>query len=789
MATLVATISEVLIGLLFPWGDIGPFDPPFEWRPCSEPLNVSSIGYQKNLALFEELKLPVSLEQFDNRTILETYENCNDLVTDFEQVLAGVVNTKIWQEMNYCYEESFFYFSAPTSTNGIFEGGSVLQFDESELDSIEEDSFDSNNQDKDVDEADIVKSDGVYVYTVYGSEIITLDLIGNEVSRLDLFPGRKTGTETENTDAETYPFLWEDQNLFAFLRTMFLDMARNFSSTLTSLFPILQPWVPSIFIPSDFFHFGFYYSSPIKGLFLHDDTLIAIISESFSFREIDIIMMNIDDGKLSISQSKTFNGRYKTARRVDSNVHLILTSWMPSWRTINWKIARNNANLTEFNDTEYAKAAFEIAISAIPTYAESLVTNLLSQQEDAVETSTINDISNFTLSAGTCDHIVKITYEGEREFDESEHSMMSTKHLDGFLQIISFDIPSGLNDANLAGIFVPDDYPDVYANKDMLFIGGRSHASFSATNTSYEIATQVVAFEFQNASVVPKATGIFPGYTINQFAFDYYENHLRIATTSWATMSENSTNRIIVASIQNETIQTVGSLEGLGESERIFAVRFLGDLAFMVTFRIIDPFYTIDLSIPERPVMRGELKIPGFSNYLHPVEDNYILAVGQDADEVTGFQRGLQVTLFDISDLDNPVQIAKYVVDGWSSSNSQNDHLSFRYLPESRKLILPVSTTSFDGFHIYDISPEFNEDQGEVGISLDFVISHYDEEDLHLLCFSDAQLEPRSLVFQGDVMTFKGHNILSHDLNTGEELFDIELDTDLDTDETCLSWF
>lgn len=768
---------------------IEPYDPTFFWSPCREPLNVSSIRYQENLALFDELKLSVSLDQFNNRSILDAYENCSGLVNDFEQILADEINNQIWENMNYCYDQVFFS-GAQDTFNGELGIMSVGILNENAVETttgpIEDDSFDSNNQVEDVDEADVVKSDGVYVYTIYGSEIIVLDLLGNELSRLDLFPGRKT--ETTNTGTEISPVFIGEINALTSLRSILLDIAKDFFSTLSSLFPIIRPWLPPILTNDFSSSFGHFFSSPIRGLFVHNETLTAIISERGYSTKTEVVLMDMDDGKLSISQRKTFNGKYKTARKIGSIVHLISVSSVPSVRynDITAKLRRNNDNLTELNDSEYAKAAFEIAISEIPSLAEDLVTNLLSQQQGTSGTSMSSEMSDFLLNDSTCDHIVKISYESQ---SEDGPTTTSIRYHRGFLQVISFDIQSGLNETNLAGVFVPNIYPDVYASKDMLFIGGTSYASFSTTNATDEIATQVVAFDFQNKSVIPKATGVFPGYTINQFAFDYYEDHLRIATTSRASQFSNSTNRVIVASIQNETIQTIGSLQGLGETEQIFAVRFLGDLAFMVTFRVIDPFYTIDLSSPENPVMRGELKIPGFSNYLHPVGDNYILAVGRDADEFTGMLLGLQVTLFDISDLDNPVQIAKYVVDGWSMGNSQNDHLSFRYLPESRKLILPVSSSSFDGFHIYDINPEFNTEQGEVGISLDFVISHFDEDKLSLSCYSDALLDPRSLVFEGDVMTFKGHNILSHDLNTGGQLFDIELDTDLDTDEICLAWF
>lgn len=350
---------------------------------------------------------------------------------------------------------------------------------------------------------------------------------------------------------------------------------------------------------------------------------------------------------------------------------------------------------------------------------------------------------------------------------------------------------------NVSGSFIPDSSPDVYATSDMIFLGGRGWAATSSNSTATDV-TYITTFGLSNASATLHATGIVPGYALNQFSFDYYQGYLRVATTTNAVMTYNSTtftfdvvqnssSQILVTEIQNDEIKIVGKLEGLGETERIYAVRFLGDRAFMVTFRQIDPFYTIDLSTPDNPIMRGELKIPGFSNYLHPIDVDYIIAVGQDADE-NGFLLGLQVALFNVSDLDDPQQIAKHVVEGWSSSDSQDDHHAFRYLPESKKLILPVSNygDDFDGFYVYDVDPDFDASVEE-GIALDFEISHFDSESLWY-CFGRDYLPPRSLVFDGDLMTLKGHSILSHDLATEEKLFEIELDADSNASD-CNGWF
>merc|ERR1740124_1189956 len=116
----------------------------------------------------------------------------------------------------------------------------------------------------------------------------------------------------------------------------------------------------------------------------------------------------------------------------------------------------------------------------------------------------------------------------------------------------------------------------------------------------------------------------------------------------------------------------VGKASDLGRGERIYAVRFLGERGFVVTFRQIDPFYTLDLSDPTKPVVMGELKIPGFSNYLHPIDgpnSDLILAVGQDADVETGRTQGLQIALYDVSDMTNPQQVKQFTEGGSDSAS------------------------------------------------------------------------------------------------------------------------
>jgi inhibitor of cysteine peptidase len=168
-----------------------------------------------------------------------------------------------------------------------------------------------------------------------------------------------------------------------------------------------------------------------------------------------------------------------------------------------------------------------------------------------------------------------------------------------------------------------------------------------------------------------------PGRPLNQFSLDEYRGNLRIATTV-SNFFSDSFNDVYVL---NENLNIIGIITDLGITERIYSARFVGDKGYLVTFRQIDPFYVLDLSNPEDPKMTGELKIPGYSSYLHPLEENIILGVGME-------DSNAKVSLFDVSDPFTPKEVSKYTLpEYWSEVNSnhraflQDDKHSVFFMP------------------------------------------------------------------------------------------------------------
>ncbi|MGH8869448.1 MAG: beta-propeller domain-containing protein [Actinomycetes bacterium] len=190
------------------------------------------------------------------------------------------------------------------------------------------------------------------------------------------------------------------------------------------------------------------------------------------------------------------------------------------------------------------------------------------------------------------------------------------------------------------------------------------------------------------------ASGRVDGSLLGRWAMSEHEGLLRVATTRSGVSGSPSgmDNQVVVLDERGDRLVRIGRVGGLGPGESIRSVRWFGDLATVVTFRQTDPLYTVDLSDPRHPRVRGELKIPGFSAYLHPAGDGLLLGVGQDA-TAQGQVTGLQVSSFDLSDLDDPRRTdAVDLGQGWSPV--MDDSRAFTYLPEQRLALVPVETWS-----------------------------------------------------------------------------------------------
>ena len=260
----------------------------------------------------------------------------------------------------------------------------------------------------------------------------------------------------------------------------------------------------------------------------------------------------------------------------------------------------------------------------------------------------------------------------------------------GVLTVYTVDLRAGLPAADADAVLSGGE--TVYASGRSLYV-----ATQDWDGASYEPGTMLHRFDITDPDrTTYAASGFVPGTLLNQFSLSEDKGILRAASTrGWGN---GASSRVTTLEQQGGYLVVRGIVDGLGQGERIYAVRFLGDVGYVVTFRQTDPLYTIDLSDPDHPAVRGELKIPGYSAYLHPVGDGLLLGVGQDADETTGRTRGLQISLFDVSDLAHPARLQQRKLgERFSSSAVEWDHHAFLWWPATKLAMLPVDTDGFTG--------------------------------------------------------------------------------------------
>jgi inhibitor of cysteine peptidase len=207
---------------------------------------------------------------------------------------------------------------------------------------------------------------------------------------------------------------------------------------------------------------------------------------------------------------------------------------------------------------------------------------------------------------------------------------------------------------------------------------------------SSQAFSRIHKIDISSGTMELRATGIVSGIVESQFSVDEHKGLLRIATTSGNTWDNSSLNHLFILEDAGGQLTEVGSVRNLAQGERIYSVNFDRDRAWMVTFRQVDPIFSFDLSDPTNPVVTGELKITGYSEYLQLIDEDHLLAIGRAATD-DGRLEEVQISLFNVSDMANPTLVDRYSFDGsrWGHSSALYDHHAFNYLPEAGILAIP----------------------------------------------------------------------------------------------------
>ncbi len=447
----------------------------------------------------------------------------------------------------------------------------------------------------------------------------------------------------------------------------YIDLSSG-DPTKTDSIRIQEGWGHELFFQGDrallFSNGEFGHPIPVEPLVAGDEVATSPpVSPEFFGPASTIYEIDLSDpGDLEIVATLELQGQYLSARRIGDTVRLALTSpptqlpWVyPASPAGEERAERSNRELIEETTIE----------DWIPQY--ELTTT------EGTTTGPLLD----------CDRL-------HRPAQFSGFDVVS---------VLSFDIAGGIDRGNGAGVLASGQ--TVYSSTDRFYVattawaGEEIESQDGIVQWEENYTTNLHAFAItpgEPAQYV--ASGSVDGSLLNQFSMDEYDGYIRVITTEGSpwNVQERSETSLVVMEERGDQLVEVGRVGGLGKGETLYSARLLDDIGFAVTFRQIDPFYVLDLTDPTNPQVTGELKIPGFSTYLHPVDGDLVVGVGQHADN-EGRTLGLKVSLFDVADPADPVEVDTWIMDG-ANSPVEYDHRAFQYLSDRGLAIVPFSTYS-----------------------------------------------------------------------------------------------
>jgi hypothetical protein len=347
------------------------------------------------------------------------------------------------------------------------------------------------------------------------------------------------------------------------------------------------------------------------------------------------------------------------------------------------------------------------------------------------------------------------------------------------LSVLSIDLDSGLEPGNSIGLLAAGQ--TIYASSSSLYVATSPWMAWPATRWEEEknrddtLTTQLHMFDISDPETATYvASGEVEGVLHSQWSMDEYEGVLRVVTTDenpWWGSSDVPDTAVITMQRKGDELVQIGAVDGLGKNERVYAVRFIQDKGYVVTFRQVDPLYVVDLSNPRDPKVKGELKINGYSAYLHPIGEDLLLGVGQDATD-EGRTLGTQMSVFDVSDPSDPRRLSRLTFED-AYSEAEWDHHAFLWWAPEEISVLPLQRWSWDersgksdnvsGAVVVRVTPNRVKQLGE--------IRHPNLNDSNC---EDCEVWTapinRSLVIGDTLFTFSESGVLASDLDTLDDV-------------------
>ena len=502
----------------------------------------------------------------------------------------------------------------------------------------------TNIQVEGVDEADIVKNDGKYIYAVSG----------NKLKIIDAYPAENMEVLSEMNISGISSIYINNDKLIVFA---------NSYGTYPDVTVTAEESISSIRCLGCDYYGG--------------ESLSLVYIYDVSDKENPVL-----DSNLSVE------GNYVDSRMINDFVYVISTKYVntenpePPIYTMNGvmeKVSANDVYYWPYQDTSYVFTSI-MAVNIENGEFNNKV--YLTGSANTIFVSQDNIYLTYQKTADYKEYAKKIAEEVYYPILSNEYDNKIKKVLDSDknnweklneMQEIVNDYGNSLEDSKEISDFSSD-------------LMGRLE-EFNIKIQKETEKTVVHKINVDKDNIGYQGVGEVPGNVLNQFSMDEFNGYFRIATTT-GNWRETSLNHLYVL---DEDLKIVGSVEDLAKGERIYSVRFLGDRAYMVTFRQVDPLFVIELSNPEKPEVLGYLKITGFSDYLHPYDENHIIGIGKQATE-EGRTKGMKIALFDVSDVANPIEEAKIEIgDMGTDSIALYNHRAFLFNKEKKLLVLPIS--------------------------------------------------------------------------------------------------
>ena len=627
---------------------------------------------------------PVTAEetQSQNSASLEAVEGCPALLDELKNAAIEEMEARVDENRQYATQGEMCWMFMPmddadyavpmaapdtTTSGGVNVAESATEYSE------------TNVQVTGVDEADFIKNDGSYIYILAEGKFRIVDAWPPEqASEISAF-------EIEGTPKKL--FVHEKR---AFIYSSLDYIAQN----------------------DDYYYDDFYYFDDVDT----ECTYGYDCDFTGDGRELKITILDISDVTAPKKVRETrFSGSYLNSRRIGNAVYSVVVFPEPSIKGLEyWPDEVWDYSFCE--EDQYSDDEIDALFDALK----------VKNRERILAT----DVSDWLPS------MTDVRYDGEVPQEnnallQSCDNFYQTTQKDGanFLSIISTE-SSGT--ASLNTTTVMGKPGAVYASSSALYVATRHSQSFVYSPWFFEddIEEASTIHKFNLLNEPPSAqyigSGVVKGRVLNQFSMDEYEGFFRIATTTGHLPDPKTHSTLSILEEKSNELVVVGQIDNIAPTEDIRSARFMGDKAYIVTFKKTDPLFVFDLSEPQHPTIAGELKIPGFSTYMHRLDDNHLLTIGYDADDQGSFAwfQGIMLQIFDVSDMKNPLLAHKEVIGTrGSTSEAATNHLAFNYFASKGLLAIPMTICeegqnadhyggsygdfmSFSGLLVYKINAE-----------------------------------------------------------------------------------